>query len=137
MREGSMAYRSEADAVVPKKGTVVHQPDREHDADVAYVIAIAAALRSELGTTHQAVKSAMRWTGASERTVKYWFAGSRGPSGHHLIALAGCSDTILELFLQRAGRRHHAGARRLIDAHEKLKRAVELIQSIMDDSADP
>lgn len=122
--------------LVPKKGTVVHRPDREHDSDVAYAGAIAAALRKELGTTHQAVKSAMRWTGASERTVKYWFAGSRGPSGQHLIALAGCSDVILELFLQQAGRQHHAGARRLIDAHEKLKRVVELIQSIIDDSVD-
>jgi hypothetical protein len=122
--------------LVPKKGTVVHQSEREHDSDVAYVIAVDAALRKELGTTHQAVKSAMRWTGASERTVKNWFAGSRGPSGHHLIALAGCSDAILELFLQRAGRRHHAGAVRLVDAHEKLKTVVELIQSIMHDSAD-
>lgn len=122
--------------VVPKKGTVVHRPNGELDSDVAYAIAIGAALRKELGTTHQAVKSAMRWTGASERTVKYWFAGSRGPSGHYLIALAGCSDAILELFLQRAGRRHHAGTRRLIDAHKTLKAVVELIQSIMDDSAD-
>ncbi|MDI3469858.1 MAG: ATPases of the AAA+ class [Pseudolabrys sp.] len=122
--------------LVPKKGTVVHQPNRGHDSDVDYAIAIAAALRRELGTTHQAVKSAMRWTGASERTVKYWFAGSRGPSGHHLIALAGSSDAIFELFLQRAGRQHYAGARRLIDAHEKLKGIVEVVQSIIDDSTD-
>lgn len=122
--------------LVPKKGTVVHQPNHRHDSDVDYAIAIAAALRRELGTTHQAVKSAMRWTGASERTVKYWFAGSRGPSGHHLIALAGCSDAIFELLLQRAGRQYYAEARRLIDAHEKLKRVVEVLQSIIDESAD-
>jgi hypothetical protein len=122
--------------LVPKKGTVVHRPNGELDSDVAYAIAISTALRKELGTTHQAIKSAMRWTGASERTVKYWFAGSRGPSGHHLIALAGCSDAILELFLRRAGRQTHEGARRLVDVHEKLKTAVELIQSIIDESAD-
>ena len=28
----------------------------------------------------QLIKSAMRWTGASERTVKYWFRGERAPS---------------------------------------------------------
>jgi hypothetical protein len=128
--------RAKKGTLVPKKGTVVHQPNREHDSDASYAGAIAAALRKELGTTHQAVKSAMRWTGASERTVKYWFAGSRGPSGRHLIALAACSDVILELFLAQAGRHHHAGTRRLIDAYEKLKGVVEVIQSIIDESAE-
>jgi hypothetical protein len=129
--------RAKKGTLVPKKGTIVHRSDGELDSDVAYAIAIAAALRKELGTTHQAVKSAMRWTGASERTVKYWFSGSRGPSGHHLIALAGCSDAILKLFLQRAGRQRHARACGLVDAREKLKSALEVIQSVIDGSADP
>jgi hypothetical protein len=46
----------------------------------------------------------MRWTGASERTVKYWFAGERGPSGDHLIALARHSDAVLYVVLALAGR---------------------------------
>lgn len=50
--------------------------------------AMAMALHEELGSTSRAIKMAMRWTGASERTVKYWLAGERGPSGDHLIALA-------------------------------------------------
>lgn len=37
----------------------------------------------------------MHWTGATERTVKYWFSGERGPSGDHLIALARHSDAVL------------------------------------------
>jgi hypothetical protein len=38
-----------------------------------HIQAIAAALVQELGTTHhQAAKTAMRWTGAHERTVKNW-----------------------------------------------------------------
>ena len=86
--------------VVPKKGTTVHL-----EADQArYRKAIAAALRAELGQTHQAVKTAMRWTGASERTVKYWLSGERGPSGDHLIVLAQHSDTVLLTLLAMAER---------------------------------
>jgi hypothetical protein len=47
---------------------------------------------------------AMRRTGASERTVKYWLAGERGPSGDHLIALARHSDAVLFMLLALAGR---------------------------------
>ncbi len=87
-------------AFVPKTGTNVHL-----DADVAdYQTAIAAALRDELGLTHRAVKTAMRWTGASERTVKYWIAGERGPSGEHLIALARHSDIVFHVVLMLANR---------------------------------
>jgi len=46
---------------------------------------------------------AMRWAGASERTVKYWFSGERGPSGDHLIALARHSDAVLYVVLALAG----------------------------------
>lgn len=56
---------------VPKTGTIVPQKANVPD----YRAAIAAALREELGQTHRAIKTAMRWTGASERTVKYWIAG--------------------------------------------------------------
>lgn len=75
---------------------------------LAYRTAIAAALRDELGLTHRAVKTAMRWTGASERTVKYWIAGERGPSGEHLIALARHSDIVFHMVLLLADR--HDGA---------------------------
>ena len=86
--------------VVPKTGTIVHPEGSQ----ARYREAGAAALIQELGLTHRAVKTAMRWTGASERTVKYWLAGERGPSGEHLIALAGHSDAVLLAVLALAGR---------------------------------
>ena len=83
---------------MPKTGTIVHLA-----ADViGYRSAIAITLRGELGLTHRAVKTAMRWTGASERTVKYWIAGERGPSGEHLIALARHSDIVFHMVLMLA-----------------------------------
>lgn len=85
---------------VPKMGTTVHL-----DADqTAYRRAIAEALRRELGLTHQAIKTMMRWTGASERTAKYWLSGERGPSGEHLIRLAQHSDAVLVVILKMAAR---------------------------------
>lgn len=86
--------------VVPKTGMNVHLcPDL-----VDYRAALAMALRFELGATHRAIKTVMRWTGASERTVKYWFAGERGPSGQHLILLARHSDMVFHMVLMQAGR---------------------------------
>jgi pyocin large subunit-like protein len=71
---------------------------------ISYPAAIAAALRAELGSSHQAVKTVMRWTGANERTVKNWLAGRRGPRGEHLLALIRHSNAALEIVLQLAGR---------------------------------
>lgn len=126
--------RSKKGTSVPKRGTFVHRSGRGDGADVSYAVAIAAALRGELGTTHQSVKSVMRWTGASERAVKYWFSGLRGPNGEHLIALAASSETILKIFLQRAGRQNYMVTPRLAEAHAKLKDLAHIIQEIIDET---
>ncbi len=116
---------------LPKKGTDVHPAGGASGADASYSRAVAAALRQELGETHRAVKAAMRWTGASERTVKYWFSGSRGPSGKHLIALARHSDAVLRLILQRAGRQDYAAALSLMNAQEALKDVQEAVHLLL------
>ncbi len=95
-----MKMRVKMGTVVPNKGTTVPPGDVPAD----YRAAMAMALHAELGQTHRAIKSAMRWTGASERTVKYWFAGERGPSGEHLISLLRHSDTVLCVLLALADR---------------------------------
>jgi hypothetical protein len=100
LTERDKVMRIKMGTVVPKMGTVVHLDTQKTD----YRRAIAIALHEELGSTHRAIKSAMRWTGASERTVKYWFAGERGPRGDHLIALARNSDLVLYVFLTLADR---------------------------------
>ncbi len=125
--------RSKKGKVQPKKGKILPSSDGGDGLEMDYVNAIARALREELGLTHQAIKLAMRWTGASERTVKYWFAGSSGPNGEHLIALARHSDLVLKVVLRRAGRLHYAGTLHLIDVRETLTQALQSIQSIIDD----
>ena len=83
-----------------KMGTFVHLVEEPTD----YRAAIAMALHKELNGTHRAIKMAMRWTGAGERTVKYCFSGERGPSGGHLTALARYSDAVPYVVLVLAGR---------------------------------
>src|SRR5258708_22849114 len=93
----------------------------------SYPTAVAHALQRQLGGTHQAVKTVMRWTGASERTVKNWFAGSSGPSGYHLLALARHSDEVLAMFLALAGRQQNSVAIKLIDARNTIATVLEEI----------
>ncbi|SHL17175.1 hypothetical protein SAMN05444414_106165 [Roseovarius marisflavi] len=70
-----------------------------------YRLEIAAALRRELGGSHQAIKVSMNWTGASERTAKNWLAGTHGPAGEHLVELMRHSDQVAETVLALCGRR--------------------------------
>jgi hypothetical protein len=92
-----------------------------------YAEAIAAALTNELGESRRAIKTVMRWTGANERTVKNWFAGTSGPSGQHLIAVVRHSDAVFEAVMALAGRNEVAAAKRLVDARETLVAILEII----------
>ena len=86
--------------MLPKKGIVF--PNNENLG--SYPRAVAYALKCELGSTHQAIKIIRRWTGAGERTVKNWLAGTSGPSGQHLVDLIRHSDDVLTVLLILAGR---------------------------------
>jgi len=90
--------------MLPKKGITFPGGNGHGEANGNYAMVIAMALREQLGTSHQAIKTAMRWTGAGERTVKNWFAATNGPSGEHLVALVRHSDAVLAVFLAMSGR---------------------------------
>jgi hypothetical protein len=107
--------------MLPKKGIVF--PNGENLGP--YPVAVAYALKSELGSTHQAVKIVRRWTGAGERTVKNWLAGISGPSGPHLVDLIRHSDDVLEVLLLLAGRQHIVAGQKLVDVRNKLAETVE------------
>ena len=74
----------------------------------------------------------MRWTGANERTVKNWFAGTRGPRGEHLVLLLRQSDMTLQVFLSLAGRDHTVGAIKLAAARDELVVLLERIRGLLD-----
>src|SRR6201995_4320671 len=69
-----------------------------------YAALIAEILRAELGNSHQAHKTLMRWTGANERTAKNGLSGSNGPSGEHLLRLMRNSDRVFEFVLKLSHR---------------------------------
>ncbi len=119
--------------MLPKKGTVI--PSAKELGP--YPRAMAYALKCEVGTTHQAAKTLMGWTGAGERTVKYWLRGSRGPSGQHLVDLMRHSDYVLEVMLVLAARQQIAGAQKLIGVRNKLAETVEQIDALIGGEAAP
>ena len=88
---------------------------------------LAAALITELGNSHQSVKTVMRWTGASERMVKYWFAGTHSPSARHLTILARNSDTVLEIILGEADRHAILIGIQLLRLKTKLLDLIDMI----------
>jgi hypothetical protein len=111
----------------PNKGKELPRGPRGPEGSVEFEQAIATALKSELGSTHQAIKTVMRWTGASERTVKHWFAGTHGPSGQHLIALARHSHAVLTYILVAANRPSLSLGSRLVRIRTMLLELVETI----------
>ncbi len=113
----------------PKTGKKLHRGRQSACAAREYADAMAAALKGELGSTHQAVKTVMSWTGASERTVKHWLAGTHFPNGQHLIALARHSDGVTMLFLEAADRRSLLDGARLLEVRSKLSDAIAVIDA--------
>jgi hypothetical protein len=97
-----------------------------------YALVVAGALHDELGGGHRAIKTVVRWTGASERTAKNWLAGTSGPSGEHLIALTRNSDEVFDAILILAGRNSAAavGAKTISELRVTLRRAVALADVI-------
>jgi hypothetical protein len=102
--------------------------------ELDYAASIATALRGELGDSHQAIKTVMRWTGATDRTAKNWVTGIRGPTGEHLISLARHSDAVFEVIIRAAGRESLLIALQLIDAREKLAAAQEILDQLVADA---
>jgi hypothetical protein len=112
--------------MLPKKGKGFPKRDGKGGGGLSYAEAIAIALRHELGGTHQAVKTVMRWTGAGERTAKNWLAGARGPTGEHLLSLVRHSHAVLESFLRLAGRE---SAWATLSLHEARTGLIEMLKN--------
>jgi len=113
-------------------GTLIHGSSGPEDPPGAGQIAaaISHALHDEFGDTHAAIKMIVRATGANERAARNWFDGKNAPNGESLIALCRNCDHVLEAVLILSGRIEILNAKRLVDAKEKLREVMMLIDDM-------
>jgi hypothetical protein len=116
--------------MLPKKGKSFPRNGSQGAKGSSIAIEISKALRAELGGTHQTVKTIMRWTCASERTIKNWLDGSNGPSCAHLIEVIRHSDAVYSLVLQLAGREQALIMFRVADLRARLAAALAEIERL-------
>jgi hypothetical protein len=116
--------------MLPKKGKSFPRNGSKWAKRPNLAIEISKALRAELGATHQTVKTIMRWTCASERTIKNWLDGSHGPSGAYLIEVIRHSDAVYSLVLQLAGREQALILFRVADLRARLAAALAEIERL-------
>jgi hypothetical protein len=114
----------------PKTGNTFQNRGTKEKAQIEYRDAVWRALTSELGGTHQATKTAMRWTGVSERTARNWISGTHAPAGEHLVELMRNSDTVLSAVLALAGRREVYAFASLDVVRTELKTMLKAIDTI-------
>ena len=111
----------------PKMGNLLHSSIGE----LEFAGRIAEALNAELGPSHRAIKTVMRWTDASERTVKHWLSATHAPHAANLVALAQHSDSVFEAFFTAA---HREDLRIGIEVHAtrtRLRHAVQLLDEVL------
>lgn len=113
--------------MLPKTGKVFPGGNDRENGGENYAALIAGALRRELGDTHRASKTLMRWTGAAERTVKHWLAGFHGPGGDYLLVLMRESDAVLEAVLTAAGRRDAIVSAHVLEAHGTIAQVIGMV----------
>jgi len=114
--------------MLPKAGRKI--PVAAPNEPLDYASAIAEALRADLGSSHQAIKTLMRWTAANERTVKNWLSGANGPSGEHLLEIIRNSDLAFECVLRLADRRLSLSNRKLEELRDVLQNTTQLLSEM-------
>jgi len=92
---------------------------------------IAAALRRELGDSHRAIKTVMKWTGVSESTAKNWMGGNHGPAGEHLIELIRRSEEVVSSVLYLSHRNELRTTVGLQETRERLLIVLHQIDGLL------
>jgi hypothetical protein len=118
---------------LPKSGKELHSPSRRRGRASAYSVAVSEALKIQLDGSSHTTKKLMRWTGASERTVKGWLSGTNGPCGEHLVELMEKSDEVWDS-LRKLTKRPSIELRHLIALRASLEVALASIDAILDRS---
>ncbi|MGE9010671.1 hypothetical protein ACO2JO_18960 [Leptospira interrogans] len=121
----------------PKKGKSFPKGGRGggsdfSNADQAFAMKIASALKSELKGRNSHAKLVAGWTGANERTVKNWILGRYAPCGRHLVVLAQHSEQVLNTILVMAGRENLLVVRKIEDLRQKVLELADVMREADD-----
>lgn len=92
---------------LPEECTIVHTSLLDKATESEFASALAHALRAELRIMDAPAKVIGRWTGASNRAIRNWLAGTAVPSGFHLVALMRYSDLVMMTVMAAARRDYH------------------------------
>jgi len=112
----------------PKMGKTFPDDDESKVDRLEYQMAIAAALKRELGGSHRAIKTVISWTGVSERTAKNWLGGTHGPAGEHLVELMRYSEEVSVAVLELSGRANYGLAVEIRELHGAISRILEALE---------
>ncbi|MDR6657570.1 hypothetical protein J2W51_000112 [Tardiphaga robiniae] len=96
----------------------------------AFAQEIAAALNRASVESAVHVKAVAGWTGANERTVKNWFAGTYGPNGEHLLSLGRHCDQVLDAMIVMMGRRELLVGHRVADIERRVRDLADALDGL-------
>jgi hypothetical protein len=88
---------------------------------------IAAALTKASTERGVHLKTVAGWTGANERTVKNWFAGTYGPSGEQLLILARHYDEVLNTMIVIMDRRELLVGHKISDMERRIRELADAL----------
>ena len=103
---------------LPEECIIVHTSMLDKATEAEFARALAHALRAELRVMDMPAKVIGRWTGASNRAIRNWLAGTAVPSGFHLVALMRYSDLVMMTVMAAARRDYHTAEPAKSDGRE-------------------
>lgn len=116
---------------LPNLGKELPTNSKRRRISTGYAQVTAEALKFDLGGSNRTIKTVMKWTGASERTVKGWLSGSNGPRGEHFIALLSNSDALFDRVLGLTGRGAVIPVCDLGELRDYLAQAIGAIDALL------
>ena len=116
---------------LPKMGKELPMEAKQRRTQTGLATSIANSLNQELRGSRHAIKTAMRWTGAGERTVKGWLAGASEPSGEHLISLIRSFDQVFKCVLDLTDRNELIASKELVILQTHLRKIIVSIDAVL------
>lgn len=115
---------------LPKKGGKLPASRTRQEEAREFAKAVSDALKEELARG-SSIKTIMSWTGAGERTVKEWLAGSNAPRAFQLESLFRSSEAVYRTIMLRTGRQPIVTRHNLETVRGQLSGLAEALDSAL------